>query len=134
MKFVRKASRKYIRYFQQFLNLIIDVIFLTVRRLLLVGEVWGSNPERIKSPTRCQRLTTAATLIVWALAQSRGVRHCSLVIPERVLNEYNKHLIFLNIEIELINLIQFLPGFDLAKEAKRKISRIFFCPSPLSKK
>jgi len=41
-----------------------------------------------------QRLATVATLIVWALAQSRGVGHRSLVIPERVLSEYNKDLIF----------------------------------------
>jgi len=36
-----------------------------VRRLLLVREVWGSNLEPIKSPTRCQRLATAATLMCW---------------------------------------------------------------------
>jgi len=36
---------------------------------------WGSNPEPIKSPTRCQRLATVATLIVWALVQSRVDRH-----------------------------------------------------------
>jgi len=56
--------------------------------LLLVREVWGSNPEQIKSPTRCQRLATLATLIVWALAQSRKDGHRSLVTPERVLSEY----------------------------------------------
>jgi len=33
-------------------------------------------------------------LIVWALAQSRGDGHRSLVTPERVLSEYNKDLIF----------------------------------------
>jgi len=49
-----------------------------------VREVWGSNLEPIKSPTRCQRLATVATLIVWALAES------SLVTPERVLREYNE--------------------------------------------
>jgi len=27
----------------------------------LVREAWGSNPEPIKSPTRCQRLAIAAT-------------------------------------------------------------------------
>jgi len=32
----------------------------------------GSNPEPIKSPIRCQRLATVATLIVWAL--SLGVK------------------------------------------------------------
>jgi len=42
-----------------------------VTRLLLVREVWDSNPEPNKSPIRCQRLATVATLIVWALAQSR---------------------------------------------------------------
>jgi len=65
-----------------------------VRRSLLVREVWGSNPEPMKSPTRCQRLATVATLIVWALAQSREDGHRSLVTPERVLSEYNEDLIF----------------------------------------
>jgi len=32
---------------------------------------------------------TVATLIVWALAQSRGDGHHSHVTPERVLSEYN---------------------------------------------
>jgi len=40
---------------------------------------------------RCN-LDTVATLIVWALAQSR--EHRSLVTPETVLSEYNKDLIF----------------------------------------
>jgi len=57
-------------------------------------EVWGSNPEPIKSPIRCQRLAIIAALIVWALAQSRGYGHRSLVTPERVLSEYNDDLIF----------------------------------------
>jgi len=65
-----------------------------VRRSLLVQEVWGSNPEPIKSPTRCQRLATVVTLIVWAFAQSRGDGHHSLVTPERVLSEYNEDLIY----------------------------------------
>jgi len=64
-----------------------------VKRSLLVWEVWDANPEPIKSPTRCQRLTTVATLIVWALAQSRVDGHRSLVTPERVLSEYNEDLI-----------------------------------------
>jgi len=34
-------------------------------------------------------------LIVWALAQSRGDGHRSLVTPERVLCKYNEDLIFL---------------------------------------
>jgi len=33
-------------------------------------------------------------LIVWALAQSRGDGHRSLVTPERVFSEYNADLIF----------------------------------------
>jgi len=66
-----------------------------VRSLPLVREVWSSNPEPIKSPTRCQRLATVTTLIVWALAQSRAVGHRSLVTPERVLREKNEDLIFL---------------------------------------
>jgi len=67
-----------------------------VRRLLLVREVWGSNPEPIKSPTLCERLATAATFEVWALTQSRGDGHRSFVTPERVLSEYNEDLIFVN--------------------------------------
>jgi len=43
---------------------------------------------------RCQRLATVATLIVWALAQSRRDGHRSLVTPKRVLSEYNEDLIF----------------------------------------
>jgi len=31
----------------------------------------------------------------WALTQSRGDRHRSLVTPERVLNEYNEDLILI---------------------------------------
>jgi len=46
-----------------------------------VREVWGS---------RCQRLATVATLIVWALAQSRGDGHRSIVTPKK---EYNEDLI-----------------------------------------
>jgi len=34
-------------------------------------------------------------LEVWALTQSRGDGHHSLVTPERVLNEYNKDLILI---------------------------------------
>jgi len=34
------------------------------------------------------RFATVATLIVWALEQSRGDGHRSLVTPERVLSEY----------------------------------------------
>jgi len=40
-----------------------------------------------------QRLATAATFDVWALAQSRRDGHCSLVTPERILSEYNEDLI-----------------------------------------
>jgi len=39
------------------------------RRLPLVQEVWGSNLEKIKSPTRCQRLATAATLMMGGLGE-----------------------------------------------------------------
>jgi len=41
-------------------------------------------------PTTCHR----CNLEVWALAQSRGDEHFSLVTPERVLSEYNENLIF----------------------------------------
>jgi len=39
---------------------------IVVRRLLLVWEVWGSNPEPIKSPIRCQRFATVAALMCGA--------------------------------------------------------------------
>jgi len=61
------------------------------RPSFLVREVRGLNPELIKYPTRCQRLTN---LEVWALEQSRGDGHHSLVTPERVLSEYNEDMIF----------------------------------------
>jgi len=64
-----------------------------VRRSLLVREVRGSYPELIKSPTRCQRFVTAATFEAWALAQSRGDGHRSLVTPESLLSEYSEDLI-----------------------------------------
>jgi len=54
------------------------------RLLSQVREVFSSNLEPIKSPTRCQRLAIAATLEVWALAQSRGDGHHSLVTPKRI--------------------------------------------------
>jgi len=38
-------------------------------------------------------------LIVWALAQSHGDGHHSLVTPERLLSEYNEDLIFLNLDV-----------------------------------
>jgi len=64
-----------------------------VRRSLLVREVWGLNHEPIKSPTRCQRLVTAANFEVWSLVQNREDGHRSLVTPERVLSEYNENCI-----------------------------------------
>jgi len=40
-------------------------------------EVWGSNPEPIKSRTRCQRLSTAATIECgsWHKATELGIAH-----------------------------------------------------------
>jgi len=48
-----------------------------VRRLCLVCEVWSSYPETIKSPTRCQRLATAATLMCgpWRKDAEMGTAH-----------------------------------------------------------
>jgi len=48
-----------------------------VRCLLLVREVWGSNSEPIKSPTRCQRLATVAALMCgpWRIAAELGTSH-----------------------------------------------------------
>jgi len=40
-------------------------------------------------------MTRHATFEVWALVQSRGDGHRSLVTLERVLSEYNEDLIFL---------------------------------------
>jgi len=56
-----------------------------LRHLPLVQEVWGSNPEPIRSLTRCQRLTTAATLMYepWHKVAE------TLVTPERVISKYN---------------------------------------------
>jgi len=52
--------------------------------------------DQIKPSTRCQRLINhhRCNLEVWALAQSRGDGHCSLVTPKNVVSEYNKDLIF----------------------------------------
>jgi len=63
--------------------------------------MWGSNPEPITFPT----LATVATLIVWALAQSRRDGNHSLVTPERVLSEYNENLIFLILNYYQLNFI-----------------------------
>jgi len=43
----------------------------------LVWEVWGSNPEPIKSPKRCQQLALAATLMCgpWRKAAEMGTAH-----------------------------------------------------------
>jgi len=47
------------------------------RHLLLVREVWSSNPEPIKSPTCCQRLANAATLMCgpWRKTVEMGTAH-----------------------------------------------------------
>jgi len=52
-----------------------------VRRLLLMREVWGSNPKPIKSSTRCQRLTAASTLMYgpWRKAAELGTGHSGVV-------------------------------------------------------
>jgi len=52
-----------------------------------------------------------AALDVWALAQIRGVEHCSLVTPEKVLSEYNKNLIYDLIDLLNVN----CPKLILAK-------------------
>jgi len=54
--------------------------FLTaqvLRHLLLMQKVRSSNPELIKSPTRCQRLAIAATLmcVLWRKATELGTAH-----------------------------------------------------------
>jgi len=67
---------------------------MMVRRMLLVQEVMGSNPDPIKSPTRYHRLVIAATLKCrpWHKAAEMGTVHS--LTPEKVLIEYNKDLIF----------------------------------------
>jgi len=54
-----------------------DQMAQVLRRLLLVREIWGSNIEPIKSPTRCQRLATAATFMCgpWPKAAEMGTAH-----------------------------------------------------------
>jgi len=82
-----------------------------------VREVWVTNLELVKSPTRCQRLATVATLIVLALAQSREYGHRSLVTPERVLSKYNKNLIFLyNLFFEQTN---YCPKVNVKMKSKK---------------
>jgi len=48
-----------------------------VKRLLLVREVWCSNLQPIKSPTRYQQLATAANLMSgpWRKAAKLGTAH-----------------------------------------------------------
>jgi len=99
-----------------------------VRNLIRVREVWDSNPEPIKSPTRCQRLATVATWIVWALAQSRGDGHRSLVTPEMVLSEYNKDLIFIFLKHHCRNInMRFFWGGCNIHEWQRHISYTYMC-------
>jgi len=45
--------------------------------VLRSGEEWGSNPEPIKSLTRCQRLAIAAILMCgpWCKAAKMGTAH-----------------------------------------------------------
>jgi len=62
-----------------------------IRRSLLVREVWGFK----SSATRCQRITAAATLEVWALVQSGGDGYRPLVTPQRVISEHNDFFIWL---------------------------------------
>jgi len=61
--------------------------------LPLVREVWGSNPEPIKSHTLCQRLATAATLMYGPGARPR--RCMDTARRDTLSGEYNDDLIFL---------------------------------------
>jgi len=51
------------------------IITSQLRRTLLVREVWGSNLEPNKSPTRYQQLATVATLMCrpWRKAAEMGI-------------------------------------------------------------
>jgi len=62
----------------QTLTLLRSQMVPVVRRLFLMREVWGSNPEPIESPTRCQRLVTAATLKCgpWCKATEKAPLTC----------------------------------------------------------
>jgi len=53
---------------------------------------------------------------VWALAQSRGDGHRSLVIPERVLSEYKEDLIL----IFLISVVLYYQQHFVFKKAKSR--------------
>jgi len=53
------------------------------------------RPDSTSGKTFASGAGTVATLIVWALAQSRGDGHRSLVTPKRELSEYNEDLIMI---------------------------------------
>jgi len=64
--------------------------------IMLLFEVYSSISESCHQISHTLPTTRhCCNLDVWALAQSRGNAHCSLVTPEMVLSEYNKDLIFL---------------------------------------
>jgi len=53
-------------------------------------------------------------LIVWALAQSRGDGHHSLVTPERVLSKYKEDFIwFMAIFLSYLEYTWFTPSYKL---------------------
>jgi len=58
-------------------RIIVQKMTQVVRRLLLLREVWGLNARPIKSPKRCQRFATAATLKCgpWRKAAEMGTAH-----------------------------------------------------------
>jgi len=60
-----------------------------------MGMEVKSRADQISYTLPTTRFATIATLIVWALAQSCGDRHRSLVTPERVLSENNEDLILI---------------------------------------
>jgi len=62
-------------------------------------------------------------LILWALAQSRGDGHRSLVTLERVLSEYNEDLIFnylIDFKLKCIKRIE-MQNYELGDVHKRRL-------------
>jgi len=78
------------RGYYVYMLIIAKLINWILKCLLQVREVWRSNLEPIKSPARCQRLATAATLKCgpWLKVVEMGTAH-SWHPKGWVLSEYN---------------------------------------------
>jgi len=89
-----------------------------VRRSLLVREVWGSNLELIKFPTRYQQLATVAALMCGLWRKAAEMAPLTRDI-ERVLSKYNEDLIFFRFDIA------FSSCFDACCMYISKLSTLF---------